>query len=138
MNKETKANSSYVSADLFCRCFQSDSVVTSSDCTSPFTIRARDIVSSSCFYKSSSDQHKIAELKRLFFDRRSGSEAINSGIDSRFALLLKRDNMEGDTFVLYSSNELIYNEKYLYNYNFDIMDSVRRILGYSQIDCELP
>lgn len=140
----TSKNHSYSRFEIYCWCFNSVQALKDSTgliylpvtvCTTPNRVDQSDLIRPIRLYSTISDSLKIQSLKKLFFNNISESKIITSAADARFVILFRKNDFFCDT-LLYSNNaEFIYNGVHLYKYSFNVMDSLKRILGLEKIAC---
>ena len=138
-------NSVYSKIEIFCLCFYDSADIKNNDgtfssrngsCETPIRVNASDLIKPEHFLDSTSNSNIIARLQKVIFNRNENAKAVFDGVDSRFLILFKKNEFAGDRFVCSSSNQFVYNEKYLFKYSFPIMDSIREILNKDKIDCK--
>ena len=136
-------NLKYSEIEIYCWCFLDTTALHDKngaistqvkDCEVIIPLNPSDFVKAKHLFYFTSSPDTIEAIRKLVFDRKESSKPINNSIDTRFLILFKKDNFKADT-IIYYYGKLCYNEKYLFNYSFNIMDSIRNILNVKKIDC---
>ena len=135
---------SSIAFEICCWCFfnkaaekdeKGRTVITTTACTTPWKLNPIDIISFQNLLDSSSNQDRIKQISGILWSGKK-SDAKNISIEARFLILLRKHNETPDTFLFNGYNEFILNNKYLLEYKFNFMDSLREILGRNEINCK--
>ena len=135
---------SSIAFEIYCWCFfnkaaekdeKGRTVITTTICTTPFRLKPIDIISFQNLLDSSSNQDRIKQISAMLLSGKR-SDANNVSIEARFLILLRKYNDVPDTFLFNGNNEFILNNKYLFEYKFNFMDSLREILHRNEISCK--
>jgi hypothetical protein len=135
----------YDRVEIYCWCYLKDEIVINGDGskTEPFRIcdtivkvRSTDLIIPKDLLSSLNDTNMINNLKGLIFHGQKTATQPGYETDSRFLLLFRKNTKEADTLIYDNFNRFSFNNKYLFSYSFDVMDSVRKILRMKLIDCK--
>jgi hypothetical protein len=133
----------YTKIEFYCFCMEqvvsSSDVTSTSICETPAPIPLKEIITSNHYYDSIYDKKKISDFVRLLFNKKQESVLKTTYPDSRFVILLKRDSDETDTLVIadYANRIVNFNKKSLLFYPFNVMDSIRHLMGREKISCDV-
>lgn len=109
-------------------------------CDFTLAINPKSLIEMSTFSKHIKDKIVVSKLNHTIYDNREIIDTLY-GFDNRLILLAEGSNkISCDTISYYhfESNKMLFNNKYLYKYDFNIIDSVMTILNLDTITCSSP
>lgn len=127
----------YPSVEIYCWGFESNDFGNVSGCTSSGgRILPAILVHPSALYASFKNEDSVKNFHHLIYEKKDNEVGgVTEGPDTRFILLFKKDYQLVDTVVFSGDKEIVVNDKYLFKYSFDIMDSIRVLLKTKEINC---
>lgn len=130
-------DSSYSKIEIYCWGFSSDSLITVNHCT-PTGGRTSpsEFINDKILIDSIVNKNTINLLKNMIFGNKKDLGAAKYGCDTRFLMLFKKNDLNADTIVYGGTDVLCFNDKLLFNYTFEIMDSIRYFLNKEEISCD--
>ena len=132
-------DSAYSKIELYCYCLYTTTLnghaLSHDYCTTQSPLTPVDIINSDYLYDSTTDPRIIKAMTTLFFDGREKSQPLRSFTNARFVILFHR-GVGIDTIVYrQNSSEFSFNERYLWTYSFNVLDTLKKILNKDQILC---
>ena len=138
------SSTEYASIEAYCMCFEYDHTQApkigatglARYCETDIAIQPTSLATPGHLFDSTGDPKIVNSLKRiLFLEKDAKIQELEFPPNSRFLILLKKKDSQADTLVYYFRNKFVQNSKYLLSYSFDVLDSIRRVLGKEKIDC---
>ncbi|HEY6504583.1 MAG TPA: hypothetical protein VIZ28_11460 [Chitinophagaceae bacterium] len=136
----------YSRLEIYCWCFSAgnDSVTDGgiiitklNQCQTIARVEPFKLIKPEFFFDSTGDIKVVGAMQRLIFDQKIKSEETSTGnVDARFVMVFRKSDSKADIVAYHSGNKLSYNDRYLFTYNFNIMDSIRSILHKDKISCK--
>lgn len=122
---------------VYCWCFQNHTITETPAhiCMTSIRVAPKSLVTDSLLITVVTDENKKAALKDLIFNSTHDTIKVFSGVDSRFMLLFEVNERIADTIVYMSDSIFCYNDKLLFRYSSNVMDSVRFLIGKNNIFC---
>lgn len=136
VDKPIASNRNYTKVEIYCWCFFSNNFETISPCTTPKAIETAELIMSKNLFAIVNNSDTIRKLRSLIFDRKRSVEEKTDYPDSRFLMLFRISNSQTDTINVFSGSELHYNNRYYFNYAFNVVDSIKVILNWNEINCK--
>jgi hypothetical protein len=130
----------YSRVDIYCWCFYKDTAFQfpgkRRGCETMIPLLPEDLVTGNPI-ASTRNLDTIKKLSNLIFKSPSTKMPVKGYDDCRFVIRFKKDNGDIDLVSNYDKMPLAinFNGEYEFTYTFDVIDSVRKILGKSVIDC---
>jgi len=133
--------SSSPAIEIYCWCFHNEKMKAGGEieergeCETLIPLTPKLLINSKFLLFSSSQKRQYDRLKTLFFQGNVSDSLNQPPVNTRFLMLLNNGETRCDTLVFSSNKELIYNNRYLFTYKYNVMDSIRSILKMDAIDC---
>lgn len=132
-----KPETGYTSMEIYCWGFHSDSLITVKDCMpTGGGITPSELVDSKVLIRTVKSIDTIKALRDMIFVNKKDLGPAKHGCESRFLILFKKNDSVADTIVHGGKEVLCFNDKSLFNYTFNVMDSIKHILGTKEISCD--
>lgn len=126
----------YGSIEIYCWCFESNDYETVSGCSTPKSIEAVELIKEENLFQLINNRDTIERLKSLIFNEKKLIKEERNPPDSRFVFVFKVNDSKADTINVFSDSSLHYNNRYYFNYPFNVMDSIKVILDKTEINCK--
>jgi hypothetical protein len=142
---ENTHNVKYERGEIYCWCFLNDPVEEKKlglhgqeirHCETPAAVRPSHLVSIVNLIDSVTDRIILNKLNSIIFERKDSTTSMSFNPDSRFLLLLRKEDRSADTVVLINSRTLYYGPNQMFFYSFNVLDSIRLALKKERIDCK--
>jgi hypothetical protein len=136
-----KIQAEYVAIEIYCFCvydFSSKNQAFYNTCSTASFISAHMLVRPERLYYSNADQQIIKKFKNIFFGNTLSKDTLTQPTEARLVILFKKNDSTGDTLIFNTSNykSFNFNDKYKFNYPYNVMDSIKVILNKRKITCD--
>jgi hypothetical protein len=127
--------------EMYCTCLQARKIRSkteySSDCIYDGIKDYSTLVYPKTLFTAITNKDTIEKLRTLFYESEKVTDFVSSRQDPRFLVLFKKGKNDVDTFSFYQTNpfKFYYNERKLFTYQFNILDSIANVLGKEKIQC---
>jgi len=105
-------------------------------CNTTVRMNPSELIKPEYLFDSTSNSGIIEELQKIFFSGKEHSEKMPYGSEPRFLVLFKENELKADTLVYLGGKRFVHNDKYLFTYPYNVLDSVRKVLHVDKIDCK--
>jgi hypothetical protein len=144
--KTLNFDTTYNKIEFYCYCMGEQYIngraVLVSVCGEKDEVAPNKLISKEHYYDSIDNKERIDKFSKLFFNHTRKIIEQSTYPNARFAFLLKSKTNKTDTVfwninrVTHDTAVLNLNQKYLIVYPFNIMDSIRHLLGRKAISCD--
>ncbi|HPG11861.1 MAG TPA: hypothetical protein PLU37_10040 [Chitinophagaceae bacterium] len=142
-SKTSLAHQNITSIEIYCWCFYNkkikregiDTLKNVSECATLIAVKPEELLQPKYLIYSTDSINKIESFNRILFNY-AQVDSLNSYVpDSRFVVLVRRKNYPDDIFAYVSNFKLYNTSDYTCHYNYNVMDSIRRIIQFDEIRC---
>jgi hypothetical protein len=143
-NKELEVkNQKYIDVEIYCFCFLSDkpskskkgvNETTTKICTTPFRFTPGHLINPNYLLYKTNDRLVIDSITNIMFQDMKVSKNT-TGIESRFVMLLKRNDLSADTLDCIDNRSVLHNGERMLEYPYSFLDSLKKIIKIEKIDC---
>lgn len=145
-NSIKKVTEKYDQLKVYCWCFSHGNEIVNKDgtksrnpgdyqCQTFVRVKPQDIIRPENLSDSITNQSQLARISEMLMKGYSDTIMDNPKPDARFVLVL-RDKAGEEQRITYSNDyNLVFNEQYSLNYKFNVMDSLKKLLGKSRFHC---
>ena len=145
-SNEKKITQPYQAVKIYCWCFSHGHDIVNKDgtiskapgsyhCETFVRVKPQNLIVQRNLSDSITNPAVMDKLNKLIFEGKTTAIPDDPKPDARFVIVFIRPNSEADRLTYANDTSFSYNEKYTYNYSFNVMDSIKKILGKKQISC---
>ena len=130
--------SSRSKVEIYCWGFRSDTFFTVQECgpDGGEGIKPNELIYSKILYRTIENRDTIELLKNMIFSNKKDLGEAKFVCHAQFLILFKHDDLGADTVGYAGLDKLCFNDRFLFNYTFNIMDSIKYIIGEPVIKCD--
>lgn len=144
INKTSLAERNISSIEIYCWCFYNkkikqwgvDTLKDVVQCSTIIAIKPEELLRPRYLIYSTDSINKIESFNQILYNYSKIDSLHTYSPDSRFVVLVRRKNSPDDIFV-FVSDFTLYNNKHNTScfYDYNVMDSIRRIIQIDEIRC---
>lgn len=133
----------YTIAEVYCWCFGEIKTVAEkksshfymSHCTTFQPVKPEDLINDKNKITITKNKKSIQSLSRIFNKTLFKTNALGETPDCRFVILFTKNDGSKDTFYTRNEARFYLGKDKLKDYNFNVIDSVRKIMAIKKFEC---